>query len=114
MPKIKTGRAPNPAKVVTAPTKKPAQYVPPIPRPTPTTTVPSSTPQVTVSGSLETVPAQGTIEDAEAQLDAEKRKAARLGVPLVSPLPTRTSTPAVTVSGPLETLPETKIDGGGS
>ena len=114
MPKIKTGRAPNPAKVSTAPTKKPAQYVPPIPRPTPTTTVPSSTPQVTVSGSLETVPAQGTIEDAEAQLNSEKRKAARLGVPLVSPLPTRTSTPAVTVSGPLETLPEAKSDGGGS
>ena len=122
MPKVQTGRAPNPAKVVTAPTKKPAQYVPPIPRPTPTTTVPSSTPTTTlpgsstptVSGPLETVPAPKTIEDAEAQLNAEKRKAARLGVPLVSPLPTRTSTPTVTVSGPLETLPETKSDGGGS
>jgi hypothetical protein len=125
MPKVQTGRAPNPSKVIPAPTKKPANYAPPIPRP-PSSTVPpgvilrptgpsTTTPSTqTVSGPLESVPRPGTIEDAEAQLNSEKRKAARLGVTLVSPLPTGTSTPTVTVSGPLETLPEAKSDGGGS
>jgi hypothetical protein len=125
MPKVQTGRAPNPSKVIPAPTKKPANYAPPIPRP-PSSTVPpgvilrptgpsTTTPSTqTVSGPLESVPRPGTIEDAEAQLNSEKRKAARLGVTLVSPLPTGTSTPTVTVSGPLETLPEAKSDSGGS
>jgi hypothetical protein len=130
MPKVKTGRAPNPSKVVPAPKKKPAQYVPPVPSPPPTTIVPNaprpssstiapsssvpSTPTSTTSpGLLNPVVTEGSLEEATAKLNAEKRKAARLGVQLVSPLPTSTSSSSTGTTGYLNPIPEAKSDKGG-